>query len=66
MNKIKKALKLLALVCLLLLAGIGIGIGGAVPIPLSRNRWNAEIEQTAIIEEEDKSDSEQILILQIN
>ncbi len=54
MKKIKKALRVLAFICLLLLAGIGVGISGGVPIPLTKNRRDSEKENIELIESEDK------------
>lgn len=38
MKKLKKAIKLFALVCLILLASLGIGMVGGIPIPFSDKR----------------------------
>jgi len=63
MTRIKKAAKLLALICLIVLAGIGIGISGGVPIPSIKNRRGSEKENIELIEQQHKnSDSEQSLI----
>jgi len=60
MNRIKKIARLLAFICLIILAGIGIGISGGVPLPLSKNRRESEKENIELIENQDKkSDSQQ-------
>jgi len=42
MNKLKKLVKVLAFVCLILLAGIGIGISGGVPFTILKKRRDQE------------------------
>lgn len=42
MKKIKKILRLLALACLMMLAGIGVGMSGGVPIPFSKRMESEE------------------------
>lgn len=60
MNRIRKTARLLAFICLIILAGIGIGISGGVPLPLSKNRRGSEKENIELIENQDKkSDSQQ-------
>jgi len=55
MKKIKKAIKLFALVCLIILASLGLGIVGGIPIPFSDKRKQSsdiKIELVESIEEE--------------
>ncbi len=46
MERFKKILKLLVLICLIILAGFGVGLTGGVPIPTSgqRNKTTDNIE----------------------
>lgn len=61
MKKVKKAIKLLAFISLLTLAGVGIGLSGGVPIPLLKNRRDFEKENIELVEEKtEKSDSDAI------
>jgi len=60
MNRINKIFRLLAFICLIILAGIGIGMYGGVPLPVSKNRRKSEKENIELIENQDKnSDSQQ-------
>jgi hypothetical protein len=59
MKKIKKALRLFALVCLILLATLGIGIAGGIPLTASNKRnqtpdINIELVETNEDEAEEK------------
>lgn len=57
MKKLKKGIKLIAFICLIVLAGVGIGISGGAPIPLLKNRREAEKETIELVESKDlKSD----------
>lgn len=59
MRKIKQALKLLALICLIVLAGIGIGLSGGVPLP-TRARRNSEKENIELpVSEDSNTDKKQ-------
>lgn len=60
MKKLKKALKMLALVSLIILASLGIGMAGGIPIPFSDKRRekqdvNIELVETAEEDEEMKN-----------
>jgi len=58
MNRVKKTARLLAFICLIILAGIGIGISGGVPIPLSKKRGRSEKDKIELIENQlKKSDT---------
>lgn len=60
MKKIKKALRLFVLICLIVLACIGIGISGGVPLSLTSNRRETQKEKKEIVEEQvQKSASKQ-------
>lgn len=60
MSRIKKAARLLAFICLIVLAGIGIGLSGGVPLPASTSRRESEKEKIELIENQDeKADSQQ-------
>lgn len=64
MRKLRKAAKLLALLCLIALAGLGIGLSGGIPIPFSKNYRESEKEPTELVkEQEEKSDLDQILLM---
>jgi len=62
MKQIKKIIKVLAFICLIILAGIGIGISGGVPVPLSKSKRNSEKENTELMEEDQSSDSQESTI----
>jgi len=51
MSRIKKAARLFAFICLIVLAGIGIGMSGGVPIPSIKNRKETEKENVELLEE---------------
>jgi len=57
MTKIKKAIKVCALVCVLLLAGIGIGISGGVPLDLSRKERERELFDIEMVEDYNEDSS---------
>jgi len=54
MSRIKKAARLLALICIMLLAGIGIGLSGGVPLALSNIRRESEKEKIELIENQER------------
>ena len=59
-KKIKQAVKLLAFIGLIVLAGIGIGISGGVPIPLSKNRRDTRKDPFELVDKEnDQSATDQ-------
>lgn len=59
MVRIKKALRLFVLICLIVLAGIGVGLSGGVPIPMSNSRKDTEKENIELIEnKEEESNNE--------
>jgi len=59
MIKIKKAARLFAFICLIVLAGIGIGISGGVPLPVLKNRRDPVKENIELIEQQkNKSESQ--------
>jgi len=61
MSRIKKAARLFAFICLIVLAGIGIGMSGGVPIPSIKNRKETEKENVELLEEqENDADSQQV------
>ena len=55
MNKIKRAVHLIAFVCLIILASIGIGLSGGIPIPLSNSRKETEKENIELLENQDET-----------
>lgn len=57
MKKLKRMLKLLAFICLIVLAGFGIGLSGGVPIPpASKKKDPVEVNDELV--EENQEDSE--------
>ncbi|MEZ4886693.1 MAG: hypothetical protein R3E32_18335 [Chitinophagales bacterium] len=57
MKKIKSSLRLLALVCLIILAVFGVGIAGGVPVyPSNKRENNIEVRIELIESEEDETD----------
>jgi len=59
MKRIKKAIRLLALVCLIILACLGIGMSGGVPLPQIKNRRDAEKDAIELVDnQEEEGDSE--------
>ncbi len=61
MKKFKKALRVLALICLITLAVIGVGISGGVPLPSFKSRRDPEKEKTELIEQRKQSNSEEAI-----
>jgi len=59
MSRMKKAARLFAFICLIVLAGIGIGLSGGVPIPISNHRRDSEKEHIELIEDQDKTSDDQ-------
>lgn len=58
MKGFKKSLKLLALVCLIVLAVFGVGLSGGIPIPQSNKRNDrAEINIELVEPEENEKDT---------
>jgi len=63
MIRIKKAARLLAFACLLVLAGVGIGLSGGVPPPSLTIRRESEKENIELIEHQEKKlDSEKTIM----
>lgn len=58
MNSIKKALKITALVCLIVLACLGVGISGGVPIPMSNSRRESEKDKIELLEDKEEDDED--------
>ena len=54
MKKLKKALKLFALVCLILLASLGIGLVGGIPISFSDKRRQTPDIKIELVEVKDE------------
>jgi len=62
MKKIKRIVRLFALVILIVLASLGIGLSGGVPLPSFTNRKESEIDNTELIEDkEEQKDQKQSL-----
>jgi len=59
MSRINKAARLLAFICLIVLAGIGIGISGGVPIPILKNKRDSEKENIELLENQGKKTDSQ-------
>lgn len=59
MSRIKRAARLFAFICLIVLAGIGIGLSGGIPVPITKNRRDSEKENIELIEEHDNSSDAQ-------
>lgn len=60
MKKIKKAARLLAYACLIVLAGIGIGLSGGVPLPSLKIKRDPEKEKIELVEgQNQKADNKQ-------
>ena len=56
MEKFKRAMRLLLLICLIILAGFGIGLCGAVPIPQSNKREDPVKIEIELVEDEEEND----------
>lgn len=54
MQSIKRFIRILAFICLILLAGIGVGISGGVPIPFSKTRRDAEKDDIELVESKEE------------
>lgn len=59
MSRIKKAARLFAFICLIVLAGIGVGLSGGVPVPISKNRRDSEKENMELIDDQNESSDSQ-------
>lgn len=60
MNRIKKAVRIFAFVCLIVLASVGVGLSGGIPLPTLKKRRDAEKENIELIENQsEKSDTQQ-------
>jgi hypothetical protein len=65
MKSFKKALKLLGLVLLIVLASVGLGIGGGIPIsPSNKKEDTIEIKVELVESKEDKTELGQFNIKQ--
>jgi len=53
MNRIKRAIRLFAFVCLIVLASIGVGLSGGVPLPSFSSKRESEKEDIELIENQD-------------
>jgi hypothetical protein len=53
MKKIKEVIKLLAFMCLIVLASIGVGLSGGVPLPTFKSRRDPIKEKIELIEDEE-------------
>lgn len=52
MEKIKKMIRMVIIICLIVLATIGVGLsGGAVTLPKERRRKTDQPDQTELVEE---------------
>lgn len=58
MERFKKIMKLLALICLIIMAGVGVGLTGGVPIPSSGQR-NKNIDTIELVEDKKKDTDEE-------
>ena len=54
MKRLKKALRLLFLVCLILLASLGIGAVGGIPLPITDKRKQSPDINIELVEPEDE------------
>lgn len=54
MKKLKKALRLLFLICLILLASVGIGMVGGIPLPISDKRKQTPDINIELVEPQDE------------
>lgn len=61
MSKLKQAARLLAFICLIVLAGLGIGLSGGVPIPTINNRKDSEKENIEQTDNHEKESEKAIL-----
>ena len=59
MNKIKKAIRLFAFICLIVLACLGVGLSGGVPIPSFSSKRKSEKEDIELIENQDGKSTSQ-------
>ncbi len=57
MKKLKRILKLIAFICLIVLAGFGIGLSGGVPIPPANKKKDpAEVTDEQIDSEQEAAE----------
>lgn len=60
MVRIKKAMRLFVLICLIVLASIGVGLSGGVPIPMSNSRKDTEKENIELIENQEEESNDEL------
>ena len=53
MNRFKKAIRLFAFVCLIVLASVGVGLSGGVPLPSFGSKRKSEKEDIELIENQE-------------